>query len=234
MTNDLVPNLSLRQPGPEDLKAIYKLLGEPPLFSSEDEEAYDGIMLGLLASIRPKDFLETMMVKRMADEQWEIQRGARHKVLTIERRFLKRLEVQAFRVAFQAQQRKAAAPDTEDQATSVPVKVTRMYELEEFVLQTPVAVDEILNQTPEDLDHARAMETGMDHYLNLDAIIDRATARQANGFNQLQKYREFSNRQTRDTSDEIIVTLPDGGENNPALVPAEPTSEASHDLDKKN
>jgi hypothetical protein len=69
---------------PDELR---ELLGPPPVLGSEDDRAYDAIMGRLTQSLAPRDFIEQVMVKEVADCIWEAARYTRQKMLTMERGF---------------------------------------------------------------------------------------------------------------------------------------------------
>src|SRR6266849_9448994 len=69
------------------LAEIKKLCGPPPVLSSENVAAYYSLLLRLIESFRPHDFMERMMVKHLADTTWENIRYTRHNTLLMERGF---------------------------------------------------------------------------------------------------------------------------------------------------
>jgi len=69
---------------PDELR---ELLGPPPVLGSEDDRAYDAIMGRLTQSLAPRDFVEQLLVKEVADCFWEVRRYTRQKTLTMERGF---------------------------------------------------------------------------------------------------------------------------------------------------
>src|SRR6516164_2410090 len=69
---------------PDELR---ELLGPPPVLGSEDDRAYDAIMGGVTQSLAPRDFVEQLLVKEVADCFWEVRRYTRQKTLTMERGF---------------------------------------------------------------------------------------------------------------------------------------------------
>jgi hypothetical protein len=74
---------------------INNICGPPPILSSESLEAYQKLLLGLFATIQPRDTLEQVLVRGLADSAWEILRYTRHKALLIERKHRQTLEGRA-------------------------------------------------------------------------------------------------------------------------------------------
>src|SRR6476469_1159192 len=85
------------------LARLERLCGRFPVLSSENRQDYEELLIALLEHT-PRKFLGERLIKYLADEEWEIGRYKRHKVLLMERRFRARL-------AFQAYPAKATRPD---------------------------------------------------------------------------------------------------------------------------
>jgi hypothetical protein len=58
-------------------------LGQPPLIEGEDGAAYNQFHGGIAASVKPKDFLEEIWVRDIADLSWEVLRLRRIKAAEI-------------------------------------------------------------------------------------------------------------------------------------------------------
>ena len=94
------------------LARLERLCGRFPVLSSENRQDYEELLISLLEHHTPRNFLGERLIKYLADEEWEIGRYKRHKVLLIERRFRARL-------AFQAHREKATQQDKAALATKV-------------------------------------------------------------------------------------------------------------------
>ena len=77
----------------KDLAELKKLC-TPPVLSSEDVKTYYTIMTRFLELIKPRDFVELLLVKDLTDSTWEIMRYSNHKTLLIEREHERHLEKQ--------------------------------------------------------------------------------------------------------------------------------------------
>src|SRR5437868_5780589 len=86
------------------LARLERLCGPFPVLSSEDRTAYEELLASLLEHYRPKIFMGEKLVRHLADEEWEISRLRRYKVVLMERRFRASL-------AFQASREKATRED---------------------------------------------------------------------------------------------------------------------------
>jgi hypothetical protein len=75
----------------KDLAELKKLC-TPPVLSSEDVKTYYTIMTRFLELIKPRDFVELLLVKDLTDSTWEIMRYSNHKTLLIEREHERHLE----------------------------------------------------------------------------------------------------------------------------------------------
>jgi hypothetical protein len=161
MVIDMVQN----EPYPIDLilAEIDKLCGPPPVLSSESVEAYQKLQFGLFAAIQPRDTLEQLLVRHLADSTWEILRYTRHMTLLIERKHLQALEVRAQR------------------------KEKHGNEVREAVNNIELA----MQQHAAEFDHAAALESGINYAKDLNHLLDAATARRDDVLTQLDRYVEF-------------------------------------------
>src|SRR6476659_6056978 len=69
------------------LARLERLCGRFPVLSSENRQDYEELLISLLEHQTPRNFLGERLIKYLADEEWEIGRYKRHKVLLVERRF---------------------------------------------------------------------------------------------------------------------------------------------------
>jgi hypothetical protein len=91
---------------------LQELLGPPPVLSSENMKAYDEIAARLMQCFKPRDFMEQLLIKQLADNNWELMRYTRHKAMSIERK------ARVFR-EFQAKRTKALAERKEKPASKL-------------------------------------------------------------------------------------------------------------------
>src|SRR5262249_30256643 len=80
----------------KDLTELTTLFAQTVL-SSEDLKTYYTIMERFLECLKPRDFVERVLVKDLTDSTWEIMRLSRHKTMVIEREHERHLEIQAKR-----------------------------------------------------------------------------------------------------------------------------------------
>jgi hypothetical protein len=92
-----------------NLAELRELFGPPPVLSAENEKAYDDLTIQLLQIFRPRDFIEPMYIRELADSSWQLARYTRHKTSAIDRKFHPRLEFQAKRDRARAQLKEAKA-----------------------------------------------------------------------------------------------------------------------------
>jgi hypothetical protein len=76
------------------LAKLKKLLGPPPILSSEDPKIYDALLAEIIESVGPSHFIVQMLVKNLADVTWEITRISRHKAMVIEGQYRLRQEME--------------------------------------------------------------------------------------------------------------------------------------------
>jgi hypothetical protein len=92
---------------PPDWNKVYPLLGGPPVWSTEDIEAYTELLNGFTEMLEPRDMIELMWTKDAADATWEAGRNAPEKNALPERKYQQRLKVLA-----EVQRRDRAAETT--------------------------------------------------------------------------------------------------------------------------
>jgi hypothetical protein len=131
------------------------------------------MLLRLIESIRPRDFIERLFCRHIADSTWEIIRYTRHKMLLMERRHRQALDHRAQCMKVAAQKKQAL--------TEPPTDATRasLKEIEAVMLQSPT-----------EFDHAEALEHGIDYAERLDKLLNAATARRDDVLRQLERYRD--------------------------------------------
>jgi hypothetical protein len=204
-----------------DLAELKKIFGPAPVLSTESSEAYDALLARFMECINPEDFVVQMLVNDLAIATWDIFRYTRHKTLAIERKFRQRLEFQATRDKTLAQRREARAQKEKD---GKPATVgDQRLELEIVVDSTVDDVVEILKRTPKELDHARALEDGLEYHERLYKFYSMAVALRNDALEQISLYRESLGLHLRRVSDTII----DGefSETKPEEIPLVPSTE---------
>src|SRR4029079_8550890 len=138
-----------------------KLFGPAPVLSSERLSEYDNLLMHLDACIQPRDFIEQMFVKDLADVTWGIRRLVLHKTMVIEREHQRRQEIEAerrhkrrrlqLRLAEGRKERQAKEAEQmeeaeqADQASGVVTQFERAVELDAVVSEAPADIDEILD-----------------------------------------------------------------------------------------
>jgi hypothetical protein len=152
------------------LAEIKALCGPPPVLSTENVGAYDTIMVRIIESLGPQDFMERLDVKHLTDTTWEIIRYTRQTPLLIERKYRQHLERRVQRI-------KAAAQDKP--AQSADAMRAALKEIEAMMLQSPT-----------ELDHADALESGIEYAERIDKLRNAAIARRDHILQQYFEYRE--------------------------------------------
>jgi hypothetical protein len=163
------------------LARLERLSGRFPVLSSENRQHYEELLICLLEHYRPRNYLGERLIKYLADEEWEISRYKRHKILLIERRFRARL-------AFQAYREKAAKEDKAALANKL-AEHRGQFVLPEEALDGVVAeVDAMLLRPAEELEHARALEVGIVYFEHLDRLLNTAIVRRNAILAEIDRY----------------------------------------------
>ena len=188
-----------------DSEELKELLGAPPVLSSENAAGYDQLLGRLMESMKPKDLMEQLLIKEVVDSQWEMARYVRHKTLSIERQHRDFYESKAKKAKELAQLKHAQANKLVKEEP--PTALGRMRELEAIVDETISDVDMILKLPAKELDHARALEKGLQYQLQLDQLYNAAFYRRDQSLEQLEKYRSRSKRRSKEIVDAEFINL---------------------------
>jgi hypothetical protein len=147
---------------------LERLCGRFPVLSSENRQDYEELLISLLEHHTPRNFLGERLIKYLADEEWEIGRYKRHKVLLMERRFRARL----------AYREKATQQDKAALATKLAQQPPGQLILPEEALEGVIAdIDAMLTRPAQELEHARALEVGIVYFEHLDRLLNAAIVR---------------------------------------------------------
>jgi len=178
------------------------LFGPAPVLSTESIEDYNAILSFCMKNVRPKDFIERLLVRDVVDASWEIRRYVGHKRLGIERQYRIRIEYLARRAKEEAG--KPQAYRQQKDAKELHTELERVYELEFVAHKSIDDVTNIIKREPADLDHARALEEGIELHERLDRLLNAAVARRDNALAQIERYRNGLGHDLRRVSDVII------------------------------
>jgi hypothetical protein len=148
------------------------------------------LTIQLLQIFRPRDFIELMYIRELADSSWELARYTRHKTSAIDRKFRARLEFQAKRDRARAQLKEAKARELAERNGEPATQLDRLAEAQETLDCSVEDVDAILEKVAEEVDHARALEGTIDYYERLDKLLAAARARRDSALEQLEEYSE--------------------------------------------
>jgi hypothetical protein len=160
---------------------LRRLLGAPPVLSTENAQSYDEIMGRLMECLAPRDFMEQMLIKELTDCTWEMARYTRQKTLAMERGFREHLrfpgqDALAERLAEQDREPHHVRDGAIDEADALAVE----------------------------LDHARALEMTLGYHERVDRLLVTAAARRNNVLDQIERYRDRLGHRLRQVSDTII------------------------------
>jgi len=192
-----------------------------------------------MACFVPADILEWQLVNRLTDDAWFIKRYSRHQTVVVERRFQQSLEFQVQRIKTQNARKEAQANRLAEKMTQNPPEVAHLLHLEDQVVDLPSDVDEILQRTPTELEHNRALEKSIVFQEQLDKLIASATKRFNETLELLKHYKEGLGQRLHQAAEELLTrngTEP--GENplpptdTPSIVPSDEGPVATGEVDR--
>ena len=210
------------------LARLERLCGRFPVLSSENRQDYEELLISLLEYYRPRNVLAERLLKYLADEEWEMARYKRHKVLLMERRF-------RGRVAFQVYREKATKEDKAALAKKLAEPPPGKLILPEELLDGIIAdIDAMLLRPAQELDHARALEVAIVYFQHLERLLNAAILRRNAILADIERYDylfdprlpvsawaeqiEQADDQHADVSEIVAAKLDEGA---PATAPAQ-------------
>ena len=183
-----------------DLAELRQLFGPPPVLRSETTQSYDEIMTRLMEGFAPRNFIQQIYIKELADCTWEMARYTRHKTLIMEARFQQRLE-------FQRQRQRAAAQSKDTLAKGPAGQAREAATTPDDVLDGLVKeIDDILLKPAAELGHVRALEVALVKLERINKLLNAARARRNNILEQIEAYKAGLGQRLRQISDKIIAT----------------------------
>jgi hypothetical protein len=183
--------------------ALAEIFGPPPVLSTENVEAYNAMLAYCSNSVKPRDFIEQMLIRDTVDASWEIRRYLMHKNWGIERKFRDRIKYEAKRETESAGRKRQLFAGQPEQEPRESPELERVFELECDIDGSIEDIDRI-SQKPDELDHARALENAIEFHEKLDKLHNAAVARRDNALEQLERYRNGLGQCLRRVSEEII------------------------------
>ncbi len=122
----------------------------------------------------------------------------------VERRFQQSLEFQVQRIKMQNARKEAQANRLAERMTQNPPEVANLLHLEDQVFALPSDVDEILQRTPTELEHNRALEGSLVVQEQLDKLVVSATKRFHETLELLEHYKEGLGHRLRQAAEELL------------------------------
>lgn len=177
---------------------LRRLLPHTPVLSTEPKQAYGEILARLMDCLAPRDFMEQLLIKELADCTWEMARYTRVKTLSMERGFREH-------VRFPAHE---ARDERTEEGCEPPAEVAQRNSIDEA---DALALE---------LDHARALEWVIDYHERVNRLLFMTAGRRNSVLEQIEMYRSGIARRLRQASDDIIAG--DAAEARPEPLDATP------------
>ena len=210
--------------------AIAALLGPPPLLNGESAELYNQLLTRVVAALGAEDdVILQLLIKRFVDGHWESSRYSRHRAVLIDRRVRQSAEYQAERRKKQKEKRDAALETIAIKLGQPQNEFVQMIEREALIQSSVEDIDEILERTPSEIDHNRAIEVTIGIQSQFEALIDSAARRQDSALVLAERYvvSKQQRKPTEETVDAEYVELEAPAQ--PTLAPALAPSDGTTD-----
>jgi hypothetical protein len=180
------------------------VLGSAPVLTSESDRDYNEIWENLIVTFAPRDFMELLLIQQVQNETWKISRYTRHQTLGIDRHFRESLELQIRAQKEQAARRGALAKELAQQTGRSETELARVLLLRGIVMSSADDVAAILNREPTEIEHNKALETGIVFQEQLDRLINSSLKRRNEAIEQLDFYRAGFGQRWQEISDQIL------------------------------
>lgn len=187
------------------LAELEALLGQPPVLRTEDAELYDKIRTRFMACFKPEDAMQWWLVDRLVDTAWLIKRYSRHQTVAVERWYQQNLQFQAQRSELQNTTKEKRTSFLADRMSQTPPDVAHLRHLEDTIMESMSDVDEILERTPTELEHNRALERGITFHEQLDKLTASATKRFNDTILLLEHYNEAVGPRLRQAAQKLFA-----------------------------
>ena len=187
-----------------NLTELEALSGPPPVLRSEDAELYDQIRACFLDCFAPEDIVQWYLVDRLVESAWLVKRYSRHQTVAVERWYRQSLEFQAQRMKLQNARKERRTSNLADKMRQTPADVAHLQDLEDTILESITDVDELLERTPTELEHNRALEKGIIFHEQLDKLTSSATKRFNETLMLLEHYNEGLGHRLRQAAQKLL------------------------------
>jgi hypothetical protein len=222
-----------------NLADLEALSGPPPILRTEDAELYDKFRAYFMACLALEDAVQWYLVDRLVENAWLIKRYSRHQTVAVERWYRQNLEFQTQRMKLQKARKENRTSFLADKMSGTPADRAHLLYLEDTILETVSDGDEILERTPTELEHNRALGNGIVFHEQLDKLTSSATKRFNETLILLEHYNEGLGRRLRQAAQKLLApSCREQGENSlpqteaPSIVLIDQTLNSSREADQ--
>jgi len=206
--------------------ANLSLFGRTPVLKTEDHALYAKIHSDFMTCLSPEDIVLKSLVDRLVTDQWFIMRYGRHQTVAIERSFQQSLDFQAQRRNLRKAKQEVLAKIQAEKMAQSPPEIAQLVHLEKRVGDPVEEIDEILERTPTEIEHNRALERTILFQEQLDRLVSNATKRFNETLELIEYYRARSGKRLRQAAEDLNAVSTDQGEvpqqtEGPSIVPSE-------------
>jgi hypothetical protein len=216
--------------------ANLSLSGRTPVLKTEDPALYAKLHANFMACLSPEDIVLESLIDRLVNDQWFIMRYGRHQTVAIERSFQQSLDFQEQRRNLRKAKKEALAKIQAERMAQSPPEVAQLVHLEKRVGDPIEEIDEILERTPTEIEHNRALERSILFQEQLDRLVNNATKRFNETLELIECYKARSGKRLRQAAEDLNAVSTDQGEaprqtEGPSIVPSENNTLADQMVD---
>ena len=168
-------------------RELKQMFGPAPVLSSESVAGYNKMLFRLLEAMRPRDFMERILIKQGADATWEVIRYARLKSEHMQLKFRQLAELEQHAGSEHSKPVPEHAGAQAGQSTQSAAAQGAMPAAGGVAGAQDNAAASV--KSPTFADHAQALEHGIDHVERLEKLLKGAVARRNDILGQIERYR---------------------------------------------
>jgi hypothetical protein len=184
--------------------AAKALLPAPSILSTESAMEFERLFDKLLTCLKVQDALEAMLIRDVAETGWELHRYSRLRGLSFERSFKQSLDFQVQRMKAQQARKQEEIDTLAAHSTQTPTDIAHVTYLERKLIDSPRDMDEILQRTPTELDHAHVLEKHVSFHKDVELIIASISRRRNEALRLLDLYRAGLGKRVDEAMTEIL------------------------------
>lgn len=186
----------------QEIAHARRVFGPAPVLTSEEPERFENFFVQLASALKPRDFMEVLLIWHFTSASWNLNRYMLHAALAIERHHEEgvRQELQRARLLHAQGKQEIRA----EIRSGRPSDIAALEELNEISESSITDLEEIHERKKRELDHNSAFERSIAFQEQIDRLSGSASRRRDDTLTQLELYRAGLGAQAKETAAQIL------------------------------